>query len=232
MTVEIRRASPRFVTKEPGRFTRHAFSFGSHYDPENVAFGPLICHDDHWLGPGRGFVEHSHADVEIVSWVLDGVVVHSHDKGAPSYLRPGTVQVLSAGGGVTHTETAAEFGSARFVQMWLTPDRPGTPPELRRTPVKIPEGEWTLVASGRDLPGVACVGTRGADLWVARLPEGGTITLPQHPRQHVYVAKGALRRSSLAQPLGEGDAYRISEHPGLELTAAVPTELLVWTFAS
>jgi hypothetical protein len=65
---------------------------------------------------------------------------------------------------------------------------------------------------------------------VARLEAGGSITLPDDPRQHVFVARGALSRSSLAEPLGAGDAFLITDHPGLELTAAVPTELLLWTF--
>ena len=231
VTVEIRRASPAFVTKERGRFTRHAFSFGQHYDPENVGFGPLICHDDHWLGAGRGFTSHSHQDVEIITWVVDGVVVHDQEGAKSSYLNPRTVQVLSAGTGVTHAESAAEFGATRFIQMWLTPDQTGTPPECHAATPKIADNDWTLIASGDDAgPGVARVGTAGANLWVTPLAEGSSLGLPHLPRAHVYVAKGALRRSSLAQPLGEGDAFRITDHEGLTVTAAVPSELLMWTF--
>ena len=78
---------------------------------------------------------------------------------------------------------------------------------------------------------MSSVAVLAATFWVSRLPAGATLTLPDAPRQHLYVASGALARSSLAQPLGEGDAFRITDTPGVEVTAAVPSELLLWTFA-
>jgi redox-sensitive bicupin YhaK (pirin superfamily) len=144
---------------------------------------------------------------------------------------PGTVQVLSAGSGVTHAETADPSGPARFVQVWLTPDQTGADPSYATAPVVLPEGRLVVVASGHDPAAPVRIGTSSATFSVARLPAGGTLTLPDDPRQHVYVARGALVRSSLAGPLVEGDAFRITDRPGLELTAAVPTELLVWTFS-
>ncbi len=230
VSVEIRRASPGFVTKEQGRHTRHAFSFGQYYDPENVGFGPLVCHDDHLLGGGRGFDEHPHRDLEIVTWVLAGAVRHSDTEGNSVELTPGVAQVLSAGSGVVHTETATDTGPARFVQVWLTPDQLGTSPTHATAEVKLPEGELVLVASGHDDAAPIRVGNASANFWVARLGQGDSVTLPDEPLQHVYVARGALVRSSMAQPLTEGDAFRIDAAPGLQLTAAVPTELLVWGF--
>lgn len=232
VSVEIRRASQGFVTRERGRYTRHAFSFGPHYDPENVGFGPIVCHDDHLLAGGQGFPDHPHADLEIVTWVLRGAVAHADDHGHEDVVARGSVQVLSAGSGVTHAETAhPESGPARFVQVWLTPDQGGATPSYATAPVVLPDGELVLVASGRDPLAPVRLGTSSATFSVARLPAGGTLTLPDEPLQHVYVASGALVRSSMAQPLAEGDGFRIIDRPGLELTAAVPTELLVWTFS-
>src|SRR5689334_9158618 len=77
VTVEIRRGSARFVEREVGRVTHHSFSFGEHYDPERLAFGPLVCHDDHLLGSGRGFDTHHHSDLEIVTWVVSGALRHT-----------------------------------------------------------------------------------------------------------------------------------------------------------
>jgi len=234
VTVEIRRGSERFSTREDGRLTRHSFSFGAHYDPGNTGFGPLVCHDDHRLRSGTGFEEHPHADVEIVSWVLEGALEHSTEGGAEGRaetVRPGTVQVQSAGSGIKHREVAAAgAGPLRFVQAWLTPDETGGDPSYDVAPVTLPDGELVPVASGHREDGAVRLGVAGATFWVARLPGGATLRLPEEPLQHVFVGRGALIRSSLAQPLADGDAFRITDEPGHELTAAVPTELLVWTF--
>jgi redox-sensitive bicupin YhaK (pirin superfamily) len=229
VTVEIHRAGDRYLTRGEGHFTRHSFSFGGHYDPDNTGFGPLVCHDDHRLGSGRGFGDHPHRDLEIVTWVLSGSLVHSDSSGHDAVVRPGSVQVLSAGAGVTHSELAGPGRPARFVQAWLTPDHPGGDPSYDLVATALPAGELTVVASGHR-PAPLSLGVASATFWVARMGPGDTVTLPEDPRQHVFVAGGALVRSSLAEPLADGDAFRITDHPGLDLTAAVPTELLVWSF--
>lgn len=219
VSVEIRRGTGRFITRGEGHFTRHSFSFGAHYDPDNVGFGRLVCHDDHLLAPGAGFDEHPHRDLDIVTWVLTGALHHSDSEGHTGVVRPGEVQVLSAGSGVTHAEVAGPDGPTRFVQAWLTPGSPGTPPAYAVTPVDLRPGELTEVVRIGD-----------ATLRAARLAAGDTVVLPDEPLQHVFVAGGALRRSSMAQPLDDGDAFRITDQPGLQITAAAPTELLVWSF--
>jgi redox-sensitive bicupin YhaK (pirin superfamily) len=219
------------LTREDGRSTRHSFSFGPHYDPQNVAFGAMVCHDDHLLRPGGGFPDHPHRDLEIVTWVLSGAVVHADDHGHEGAVVPGSVQVLSAGSGVVHAEFAHQgSGPARFVQVWLTPDRAGTAPSYATAPVDLPTGVLVPVASGSDAGAALPLGTSSATFRVARLAAGDALTLPEEPLQHVFVATGSLARSSLAEPLSAGDAFRITDQPGLSVTAASPTELLVWTF--
>lgn len=231
VTVEIRRASQSFFTRSKERETRHSFSFGEHYDPENLGFGPLFCHDDHRLRPGTGFTDHPHAEVEIVTWVLEGAVAHTDSTGATTLVTPGSVQVQSAGSGLRHSEMAAEgVGPTRFVQAWLRPDEAGGTPSSTVAEVELPVGSLVPVVSGHR-SSAARIGTATATFWVARLDAGGTVTLPDEPLQHVFVGRGALTRSSLAEPLSVGDAFRITDRPGLAVTAAVPTELLVWTFA-
>ncbi|MFC7503937.1 pirin family protein, partial [Nocardioides sp. GCM10030258] len=124
MNVEIRRGSVRFVERERGRLSRHGFSFGPHFDPERLSFGPMVCHDDHVLGPGLGFEEHTHQALEIVTWVVSGSVVHTDGTGASVTLGAGECGVLSAGAGVRHSEFAGPDGPVRFVQVWLTADDP------------------------------------------------------------------------------------------------------------
>lgn len=231
MSVEIRRSSSRFVEQEPGRRTQHGFSFGAHYDPAWLSFGPLVCHDDHLLGSGRGFDEHAHADLEIVTTVVSGSLVHDDSQGRRKVLSAGEVAVLSAGAGVRHSELASEDGPARFVQVWLRPDRTAAVPSYAWTSAQAAAPGAGLVAvagAGTDV----AVGVAGASYGVARLAPGESIVLPAAPRLHAYVSSGALLRSSLAAPLQAGDAYCFVEESDHEVTASVATELLVWTFST
>lgn len=231
MSVEIRRSSSRFTDREPGRRTQHGFSFGAHYDPAWVSFGPMVCHDDHLLGAGRGFTDHPHSDLEIVTFVVSGALAHTDSLGTATELGAGQVAVLTAGAGVRHSEMATDAGPARFVQVWLRPDDVGATPG------------YASVSSGAAAPGAGLVplvgegasvgiGVAGASCAVARLAAGEELTLPAAPRLHAYVASGALLRSSLAEPLQAGDAFCFVGEPEHPVTAGVPTELLVWSFAA
>ncbi|WGX96487.1 pirin family protein [Nocardioides sp. L-11A] len=232
MSVEIRRGTARFVEREAGRLSQHGFSFGPHLDPDRLSFGPMVCHDDHLLGRGAGFAEHPHAGLEIVTWVVSGSVVHRDGTGADGSaetLSAGDCGVLSAGTGVRHTEVAGDDGPARFVQVWLTPDDPDTSPAYARaTGTAAPgAGLVRLVGDG----GPLSVGIAGAALDVARLEAGETLALPVAARVHAFLTTGALLRSSLAEPLAAGDALCVTDGPSYAVTAAVPTEILVWSFA-
>lgn len=229
--MDIRRSSSRFVDQERGRRTQHGLSFGSHYDPAWLSFGPMVCHDEHLLGSGRGFDEHAHADLEIVTTVLSGTLVHADSHGTAVALTAGEVALLSAGSGVRHSEVAAEDGPARFVQVWLRPDETGTAPSYVRGTSRAAEpgvGLVPVAGAGTDL----ALGVAGASYAVARLGAGESVVLPAAPRLHAYVASGALLRSSLAEPLQAGDAYCFVDEGEHEVTAGVPTELLVWTFSA
>ncbi|WP_323793719.1 pirin family protein, partial [Nocardioides sp.] len=207
MTVEIRRASDAFTEKGEGRLTRHSFSFGSSYDPDNLRFGPMTCHDDHLLGLGRGFDSHRHSDLVIVSWVVSGALDHLHESGSgsgsePVTVLPGQAAVLSTGPGVDHSERASA-PATRFVQVWLAPGEGDLPAESSYdvlTP-SLETGALTRVAE--PVP--------GAVFSVARLEAGQSVEIPAAPRAHVYVARGALTRSSMAEPLQEGDAFRFTD---------------------
>jgi quercetin 2,3-dioxygenase len=235
MSVEVRRGSGRFVTRGESQTTRHSFSFGDHYDPENVGFGPMVCHDDHLLRGGAGFPDHPHSDLEIVTWVLTGAVVHTASVGPPTTVGAGQVQVLSAGSGVVHSEIAEPgSGPTRFIQTWVRPDESGAAPSYTSASVRdaLADGGLVPVASGHDGAAAARIGTASATLHAATLDAGQSVDLPDDPLQHVFVATGALARFSLAEPLSAGDVLRVSDRPGLSLTAASPTELLVWSFTT
>jgi redox-sensitive bicupin YhaK (pirin superfamily) len=219
VAVEIRRGTDRFVERLPGRLTQHAFSFGSTYDADHVRFGPMTCHDDHLLRSGEGFPDHDHADLVIVTWVLSGALAH-RGVGGDERLEPGQGAVLRTGARVTHSEVAAG-PQTRFVQVWLAPSEPGGAPSYEVLRPSIAPGKVVRVAE--PLP--------GAVFSVARLEANQTLTVPPAPRTHVFVGRGALLRSSLAEPLHVGDAFLFTDEPSHDLTAGVPTELLVWSFA-
>jgi len=230
MSVTLYAGLSRFLTTGPDRLTRHSFSFGEHYDPTNLGFGPMICHNDDELLAGGGYPDHPHADLEIVTWVLDGVLLHTDDAGNTRELAPGDVQVMSAGSGIRHAEIAdAASGATRFLQTWLRPDESGTPPRWRAEHVQPGPGLTTVAGgntSGNELP----IGTRGASLQIARLEPGMTAQLADTARQHVFVAVGAGRVDD--QELGSGDAVRLTDQPGATFVATADTELLVWSFTA
>jgi redox-sensitive bicupin YhaK (pirin superfamily) len=218
VTVEIRRGTARFTEREVGRATRHAFSFGAVYDPAHVGFGPMICHDEHLLGNGRGFDTHRHAGLEIVTWVVSGAVTHADATGGSHTLVPGELGHLHAGSGVEHSEIAAA-PQTRFVQVWL-----------RSADADDPSYAVEDVSGGAMTEALTVA---GSTLWVARLEPGESVGLPRADLLHVYVASGALLRNSLAEPLAAGDALLATREQGpLEVTAAVETELLVWALSA
>jgi hypothetical protein len=227
--VDVRRAGSRFTTEAPGVTTRHSFSFGAHYDPANVGHAVLVAHNDDRVEPGHGYDLHPHADLEIVTWVLSGSLVHQDSEGHAHVVGPGQVQLLSAGSGVRHSERNDAPGAGeptRFVQMWALPDQSGLRPTYALATVD-PHG-LTPLASG--IPGLdAAVGIRtaGAALHVARLAPGESVTLPDAPRLHVFVARGAVDLEG-AGVLDDGDAARFTAEAGPRLTATGPAEVLVW----
>jgi redox-sensitive bicupin YhaK (pirin superfamily) len=213
----------RFVTREQGRQTRHSFSFGASYDPERVSFGPLVALNDDLLGTTAGYDDHEHADLVLVTWVVAGALAHTDGDGT-SLQRAGELAVTVTGAGIRHSERAAD-SATRFVQAWLTPGDPGGEPRRTVTTPDLSGGGLVTVATADDL------GVPGATLGLVDLPGGAGVTLPEAPLRYAFVVSGALTRSSLAEPLAAGDAFEISGEGDVSVTAAVPTQLMVWSFA-
>nr|WP_253945347.1 pirin family protein [Nocardioides sp. zg-DK7169] len=219
VTTEIRRGSARFTERFRGRVTHHSFSFGEHYDPDRLRLGPMVCHDDHLLARGQGFESHRHSGLEIVTWVVSGALEHTGPEGSV-VLEPGSVAVLHTGAGVEHAEIAVA-PQTRFVQVWLTADEDAPEqPSYDVRPVDLDAAEGSLVEVAQ---------VAGATFSAARLDTGEKLLIHGGALTHVYVATGALLRSSLAQPLAAGDAFVFTDESAHQVTAAVPTDLLVWT---
>lgn len=214
---EIRRGTDRLVQREAGRLTKHSFAFGAAYDADNLAFGPMVCHDDHLLATGQGFDTHRHSGLVVVTYVVSGALDHTGPDGT-TRVEAGSVAVLRTGDGVEHSEVAAA-AQTRFVQVWLRDDAPPDTPSYD-------------VTTGDELGAGVVEALPGARMQVLRLADGDTGTIPAAPLTHVYVARGALLRSSMAEPLHEGDAFRFTDEPAHQVTAGVDSVLLVWGFDS
>ena len=221
MTIEVRRAGDRFVTRAEGRTTWHSFSFGSHYDPANVGFGALVAHNDEQLPPGTGYPDHPHRDVEIVTVVLDGALRHADSSGSTDVLVPSRISRTSAGSGIVHAEVAEPGVATRFVQTWLRPDEPGGPSSYA-----VSEVEPTPFAEVVGPEGALTVGTSGARLHVGHLM-GGTVSLPDAPLLHLFVPAGVVDLGD--RELEPGDAARLTDEGGRTLTVEEPAVVLVWS---
>ncbi|WP_180687324.1 pirin family protein [Streptomyces gossypiisoli] len=213
--MDVRRAGERYPGGDPeaGIESRHAFSFGPHYDPDNLRFGALIACNEERLASGAGFAEHPHSHTEIVTWVAEGELTHRDSTGRETVVRAGDVQRLSAASGVRHVERNDGERPLTFVQMWLAPLSPGGDPAYEivhgiadATPYAVPEA--------------------GAMLHVRRLAPGERTAVPDAPYVYVHVVHGEV--SVDAEHLGPGDAARITDAKDVEAVGVTPTELLMW----
>ena len=242
--LDIRRAGDRLATRVDWLDSKHSFSFGQHYDPDNTHHGMLLVHNDDIVSPGRGFDTHPHRDMEIVTWVLRGSLVHQDSMGHAGVIYPGLAQRMSAGTGILHSEKNDSWrlsGSespehsdpVRFIQMWVLPDEAGADPGYEQLEVEdeLMRGGLVPVASGmRRHRGQSAISINnaGAALYVARLRPRDTVTLPDAPYLHLFIAEGEADLEGAGR-LSEGDAVRFTATGGQRLTATdQPTEVLVW----
>jgi quercetin 2,3-dioxygenase len=236
--VDVRRAADRFATRMDWLDSRHSFSFGRHYDPANTSHGLLLVNNDDVVSPGSGFETHPHRDMEIVTWVLRGSLVHQDSTGHSGVIHPGLAQRMSAGTGILHSEKndAWRLGGERhdepvhFVQMWVVPDETGIRPGYEQLELgdELLRGGLVPVASG--MPGHdAAIGIRNrrAALHAARLEPGQSVQLPDAPFLHLFVPRGEVDLEA-AGALAEGDAVRLTAMGGLRVAAATAAEVLVW----
>ena len=229
--VEIRRAADRSTTTTSWLRSRHSFSFGDHYNPDNTHFGLLLVNNDDIVAPGTGFATHPHRDMEIVTWVLRGELTHRDSTGHRGVIYPGLAQRMSAGSGILHSEmndSATE--PVHFVQMWVVPDVTAISPSYQQCEIhtELLGGELVTIASG--MPGhdaAITLHNRNAALHGTRLQPGDSVSLPRAPYLHLFVARGRVSCEGIGD-LHEGDAVRFTDTDGRRVTANEPSELLIW----
>jgi redox-sensitive bicupin YhaK (pirin superfamily) len=234
-TIQIKRAGERFHTRIDWLDSWHSFSFGGHYDPDEVGHGLLLVNNDDRVAPANGFGMHPHRDMEIVTWVLDGAVEHHDTSGGAGVITPGQAQRMSAGTGVRHSEVnPSATEPVHFVQMWVMPAVNGVAPSYEQVDVSaaLEAGDLVHVAGGTGRGRAVTINQPGADLWAVRLAPGASVDLPTREHTHVFAAIGRAEVGlDGGEPvaLGPGDALRLTGVERGSLTGGDGgAEVLVW----
>jgi len=238
--IDIRRADQRFTSNFGWLDSRHSFSFGHHHDRANTHHGLLLVNNDDIVDPGTGFETHPHQDMEIVTWVLQGSLVHQDSTGHNGVIYPGLAQRMSAGRGILHSEKndswrldgQAHRDPVHFVQMWVVPDEANITPGYEQLEIgdELLTGGLVPVASGmnkHDGASAIRIRNRYAALHAARLQPGQAVELPEAPYLHLFVPRGAVTLEGAGE-LATGDAVRFTATGGQRVTATEPAEILVW----
>jgi len=210
--------------------TSHTFSFGEYYDPRNMGFRTLRVINEDRVQPGRGFPTHGHRDMDIISYVLGGALQHRDSLGTGSVIRPGEIQRMSAGTGVTHSEfNPSPTERVHFLQVWIVPDRRGREPSYEQKTIADPDkrGVLRLIAGPRD-GGSAITIHQDVRVYSGLVERDQEVVYELHEERHawVQVARGSLTLNG--QPLWQGDGAAVSAEPALRLIGLESTEVLVF----
>jgi redox-sensitive bicupin YhaK (pirin superfamily) len=213
--------------------TRHTFSFGEYFDPDQQQFHALRVLNEDRVQPGKGFGTHGHRDMEILTWVLSGALEHRDSLGTHGVIRPGEAQVMSAGTGIRHSEfNASATEPVHFLQIWILPEHQGLTP--RYDQVAFPESELQnrlrLIASPDGAEGSVKV-FQDVKVFAARLEAGREVqaTVPTGRAGFLQVAKGAVTLNGTA--MNAGDAVRIEGEPSFTVVADSFSEVLFFDLA-
>lgn len=200
--------------------SRHSFSFGHYYDPEHMGFGPLRVINDDRVAGGEGFPTHPHANMEIISYVLEGALAHKDSLGTGSQIRPGDVQRMSAGSGIRHSEfNASPTEPVHFLQIWIIPEKQGLAPSYEQTTFAVADKRNVLRLIGsRDGRGGSVTIHQDVDLYATVLGEGNVVTHTLNPgrKAWVQVARGTAKLNG--EQLHPGDGVAVEDAGTVELT--------------
>jgi redox-sensitive bicupin YhaK (pirin superfamily) len=228
--IQIRKADERGHTQLSWLESYHTFSFGQYYEPQHQGFRTLRVINEDRVQPGQGFGTHAHRDMEIISYVLDGALAHRDSLDNGSVIRPGDVQLMRAGTGVTHSEyNPSSENLVHFLQIWIIPDEQGLAPtyEQRHFPVEARRNVLRLIVSQDGRDGSLRI-HQDADLYATVLKKGQSVTheLAEDRHAWVQVVRGRIRLNGLS--LQEGDGAALRDEPQIEMTADGEAELLIF----
>jgi quercetin 2,3-dioxygenase len=213
--------------------TYHTFSFSRYYDPRQMSFRSLRVMNEDWIAPGKGFGTHDHEDMEIVTYVLEGALAHRDSLGSGDVLRPGELQRMTAGTGISHSEfNASETDPVHLYQIWLLPEREGLEPSYEQkafSPVERHD-RLRLVASPDGRDGSLTI-RQDARLYLGSLDQGRELRYALQADRHAWlqVLRGSVEFNGFA--LSAGDGAAVSEETSLAVRAQTPSEVLLFDLA-
>ena len=211
--------------------TYHSFSFADYYDPQHMGYRSLRVINEDKVAPDRGFGKHPHADMEILTYVLEGELGHQDSMGNGSVIRPGDVQRMSAGTGVTHSEMNPNKKDAvHFYQIWILPKQKGLKPSYEQKAFPDRAGRLRVVASPDGRDGSITV-HQDMTLEAALLKAGDKVEHPLAANRYawVQVAKGSVTIDG--KTLAAGDGAALKGEGTFAITAASNAEVLVFDLA-
>jgi redox-sensitive bicupin YhaK (pirin superfamily) len=229
--LQIRRSNDRGIANFGWLDSRHTFSFGDYHDPAHMGFGPLRVINEDRVSPGQGFGTHGHRDMEIISYVLEGALEHKDSIGTGSVIRPGDVQVMSAGTGIRHSEfNHSKTEPVHFLQIWVVPDREGIAPRYEQKTFADADkrGRLRLVGSSDGRDGSVVI-HQDVELRAGILDGGERVThgLRTGRKAWLQVIRGSVEAND--QPLGSGDGVAMTGEWTLTVAAkAGEAEVLVF----
>jgi quercetin 2,3-dioxygenase len=228
--IQIRPSEERGHAEHGWLDSRFTFSFDQYYDPEHVHFRSLRVINEDRVEPGQGFPMHPHRDMEILTWILDGALEHRDSMGSGAVIRPGELQHMSAGTGVTHSEfNPSRTQPVHLLQIWIMPERKGLKPEYEQLAFADKElrGGFHLVAG----PEAPVTIRQDANLYIARLDKGAEAKHELAKGRHawVQVARGAVRLNG--KELKAGDGAAISNETEVRVEATEASEVLLFDLA-
>ena len=228
----IRPAAERGRTRLDWLDSWHTFSFGEYFDAHHMGFGPLRVINDDVVEPGRGFGTHGHRDMEILTWILDGELQHRDSLGTGSVIRPGEVQIMSAGTGIEHSEfNPSPVEPVHLLQIWMIPERRGLPPRYDQQVVSLDPGVLHQIAGGR--PGEGAVRVfQDIAVHVARLGAGQRVEHRMGPNRAawVHVARGAVTLDGTS--LRAGDGVAVTRQDRVAITGDAAGEVILFDLAA
>ena len=208
----------------------HTFSFANYYDPKHMGFRDLRVINEDWIQPSVGFGAHSHRDMEIITYVLEGALEHKDSLGTGAVIKPGDAQRMSAGTGITHSEfnhSATE--AVHLLQIWILPDTDQIEPsyEQRNFPLEEKLGKLRLIAAKNGREGAVKI-HQDVDLYTSVLRNGDGIVYDLKPNRYAWlqVARGEIQVNDRA--LVAGDAISASESESLNISTNTEAEILLF----
>jgi quercetin 2,3-dioxygenase len=231
--ITIRKSDDRGRANHGWLDTHFTFSFADYFDPEHTQFRTLRVMNDDRVAGGGGFPMHPHRDMEIVTYVLEGALEHRDSMGNGSVIKPGDIQYMSAGTGVTHSEAnASKSAPVHLYQIWMMPDKRGHKPAYDQKNFTEAEkrGKLRLLASPDGREGSVKI-RQDNELYATVLGPGDSVKHALKPERHAYVqvARGSVKLNG--KPLETGDGAAISAEQSVELTGVQDAEVLLFDLA-